>query len=200
LSLCSAWSSFFSCVAMARPRSPSAGPTQDHARGQGSVQRLGKLLAELCTGPGLTGGTSPNHRPSVDLDQALDGCISVLHTCTPSYVVFMIVALCRPAHSRPQWPVPGHRMDAVPCRLFVWNVASAARFCECSRHLESVADQTLWEDSHGQLWLRIPFSSPLLRLFPCQQHSLTRCARCGHEYRAHVEHTLKRHKDGNYDK
>ncbi|CAB1109288.1 unnamed protein product [Ectocarpus sp. CCAP 1310/34] len=103
-------------------------------------------------------------------------------------------------YPRPQWPVPGHRMDAVPCRWFLWDVASAARFCECTRHLESVADQTLWEDSHGQLWLRVPFSSPLLRLFPCQQHSLTRCAKCGHEYRAHVEHTLKRRKDGDYDK
>eukprot|EP00752_Nemacystus_decipiens_P011653 g10343.t1 len=102
-------------------------------------------------------------------------------------------------YPRPQWPVPEHRMDAEPCRFFVWNMASAARFCECSRLLEFTADKTLWEDSHRQLWLRIPFSSPLLRLFPCQQHSLTRCAKCGHEYRAHVEHALKKTKDRPYD-
>eukprot|EP00903_Cladosiphon_okamuranus_P012100 g11355.t1 len=123
-------------------------------------------------------------------------------------LVAFILSLCitsgkkakRWTYPRPQWPVPQHRMDPEPCGFFLWNMASAARFCECSRLLESTADKTLWEDSHRQLWLRIPFSSPLLRLFPCQQHSLTRCAKCGHEYRAHVEHALRKTKDRPYDK
>ncbi|CAM9646708.1 unnamed protein product, partial [Hapterophycus canaliculatus] len=91
-------------------------------------------------------------------------------------------------------------MKPEPCRLFVWNVASAGKFCECSRLVESAAKKTLWKDSHGQLWLRMPSSSPLLRLFPCQQHSLSRCVKCGHDYRAHVENTLRRRRDRPYDR
>ncbi|CAM9445856.1 unnamed protein product [Pylaiella littoralis] len=102
-------------------------------------------------------------------------------------------------YPRPQWPVPQHRMDPEPCRMFLWNAVSAERFCECTRLLKFTADRTLWEDSHQQLWLRIPFTSPLLRLFPCQQHSLTRCAKCGHDYRAHVERTRQRRKGRPYD-
>lgn len=55
-------------------------------------------------------------------------------------------------------------------------------------------------DSHRQLWLRIPFSSPLLTLFPCQQHSLSRCVKCGHEYREHVRWASEKRKDRPFDK
>lgn len=100
----------------------------------------GELLAELCRSwPDRITCT-----PSIWKERWMASSLSS-SVCTPSHALFMIVALYRSAHSRPQWPVPGHRMDAEPCRFFVWNVASAARFCECSRHLESVADQTLWE-------------------------------------------------------
>ncbi|CAM9477601.1 unnamed protein product, partial [Scytosiphon promiscuus] len=122
--------------------------------------------------------------------------------------VLFLLSLCtglakkskRWTYPRPQWPVPGHRMNPEPCRLFVWNAVSAGRFCECSRLVESAAKKTLWKDSHGQLWLRMPASSPLLKLFPCQQHSLSRCAKCGHDYRAHVENTIRKRKDQPYDK
>lgn len=41
-------------------------------------------------------------------------------------------------------------MDPEPCSFFMWNMASAARFCECSRLLEFTADKTLWEGERGR--------------------------------------------------
>ena len=55
-------------------------------------------------------------------------------------------------------------------------------------------------DGHRQLWLRIPYASRLLQLFPCQQHSLSRCVRCGHDCWEHVRSAAQRRRDRPFEK